>query len=369
MRFSDNPEFKALLAEKKQEIYQLTKDGIQETAQFRKLKSLLLEARRKNPESDFRYVLISKQDILSLCENASERVVELFNSYDFITNRTIRVDSQLKIVNLSNDTFPDNNNDARRYFTSIATSDIVGFLVSPEATLHYFIDEKEYGDGVFYTSEARKGYEELKTIEHLEEVLNDYRVSLQQQDSYLKFFVTKSALRAFYQIASPDTDENTFVKDNSQLLNNKPEELFREDLRNYIKSHMKIVVSREVMLENLDRLDIELTDEAGRDLYLIEIKWVGKSINANGNGYGVEYKATPRINPNAIRQVVGYIDELIKDHQNIKIGYLAVFDARKDELPDTCEGVTEKVISEDQRQHFARFKKIPDFKVRNINPR
>lgn len=369
MRFSNNPEFKALLAEKKQEIYQLTKDGIQETAQFRKLKTLLLEARRKNPEEDFRHILISKQDVLSLCEDASERVIELFNSYDFLTNRTVNIDSQLRILNFSNDPFPERNNDTRRYCASIATGDIVGFLLSPDATLHYFIDEKDYGDGVFYTAEARKGYEELKTIERMEEVLNDYRVSLQQQDSYLKFFVTKAALKAFHQIASPETDEKSFLTDNKQLLNNKPEELFREDLRNYIKRHMKIVVTREVMLENLDRLDIELTDEAGRDLYLIEIKWVGKSINAAGNGYGAEYKATPRINPDAVNQVVGYIDELLKAHQNIKIGYLAVFDARKEDMPDTGTGVTEEVVSKDIKQHFARFKKIPDFKVRNINPR
>lgn len=369
MRFSDNLEFKALLAEKKQEIYQLTRDGIQETSQFKKLKSLLLEARRKKSESDFRLVLISKQDILSLCDNASERVGELFNSFDFLTNRTIRIDSQLQIINVNNDPFPDKNNDARRYYTRIANDNIVGFLVSPDATLHYFIDNNEYGDGVFYTSEAKKGYEELKTIEHLEEVLNGYRVYLQQQDSYLKFFVTKAALKAFHQIKSPNTDEKTFLVDNCQLLNNKPEELFREDLRNYIKRHMKIVVSREVMLENLDRLDIELTDEAGRDLYLIEIKWVGKSINASGDDFGVEYNSTPRINPHAVRQVIGYIDELLKDNQNIKIGYLVVFDARKDEMPDTCADVTDELLSENLKQHFARFKKIPDYKVRNTNPR
>lgn len=369
MRFSNNPEFKALLAEKKQEIYQLTKDGIQETAQFRKLKSLLLEARRKMPETDYRHILISKPDILSLCEEANDRVIELFNSYDFLTNRTVNVDSQLRILNFSNNPFPENNNDARRYFASIAIGDTVGFLVSPDATLHYFIDEKAYGDGVFYTAEARKGYEELTTIEHLEEVLDDYRASLQQQNTYLKFFVTKAALKAFHQIACPEVDNKEFLTNNKQLLNNKPEELFREDLRNYIKSHMKIVVTREVMLENLDRLDIELTDEAGRDLYLIEIKWVGKSINSTGNGYGTEYKATPRINPNAVKQVVGYIDELLKDHQNIKIGYLVVFDARKDNMPDTCAGVTEDVVPEGIKHHFIRFKKIPDFKVRNINPR
>lgn len=269
MRFSNNPEFKALLAEKKQEIYQLTKDGIQETAQFRKLKSLLLEARRKTPEADFRHILISKQDLLSLCEDASERVVELFNSYDFITNRTVNIDSQLRILNFSNDPFPENNNDARRYCASVATGDTVGFLVSPDATLHYFINEKDYGDGVFYSAEARKGYEELKTIEHLEEVLNDYRVSLQQQNTYLKFFVTKAALKAFHQLTSPDTEEKVFLADNKQLLNNKPEELFREDLRNYIKRHMKIVVTREVMLESLDRLDIELTDRVSSSLYQI----------------------------------------------------------------------------------------------------
>lgn len=40
MRFTNNPEFKALLATKKLDIYQRTNDGIQESLQFQKLSPL-----------------------------------------------------------------------------------------------------------------------------------------------------------------------------------------------------------------------------------------------------------------------------------------------------------------------------------------
>lgn len=369
MRFTGNQEFKALLTEKRQEIYNRTNDDLQDTIQFKKLKSLLIEARRKNAENDFRHILISRNDLMALCDDAGERVFELFSATAFLTNHTVYIDSQIGILNYSNDPIPENN-EARRYFANLTKKgDLVGFLIAPDATLHYFINGIDYGDGVFYSIEARRGYEELKTIDCLEEVLDQYRISLEQQNTYCKFFVTKAALKAFREIANPNSDERGFLSDNRQLLNNKPEELFREDLRNFIKRNMKVVVSREVMLENLDRLDIELTDEAGRDLYLIEIKWVGKSINANGNGYGVEFKAKPRINPDAVRQVVGYIDELIKDNKNIKIGYLAVFDARNDDLPDTGTDFTEDVLAENIRSHYKRFRKLRDFRVKNINPR
>lgn len=369
MRFSDNPDFKRLLDEKKQDIMQRTNDGVQETESFQRLFSLLTQCRRKIEESDYRLILISKTDLAHLCTDADTKSMDLFKHTVFLTNRTVLVDANLAILNNNNDPFPVGDNNARRYFASLTENDIVAFLVSPNAIVNYFIDGKDYGDGIFYTREAQSSYEELKTIDKLSEVLDDYRISLTHQDTYLKFFVTKAGLRALHTLAYSEEDETTFMSNHKHLLNNKPEELFREDIRNFIKRHMKVVVTREVTLENLDRLDIELTDEVGQDLYFIEIKWVGESIGADGNKISTIYNSQPRINPNAVKQVVEYIDQLLKEKENIKIGYLAVFDARKEDLPDTGADISEEVVPENMRNYFQRFVKLPDFRVKNINPR
>ena len=372
MRFTDNPEFKHLLDEKKQEIVQRTSDGVQETTQFQRLRSLLAESRRKNSESDYRLVLISKTDLANLCRDADKKVATLFRSFVFLTNRTVFVDAALSIRNYNNDLFPAENNDARRFFASLSITeeDWVVFLVAPNATINYFIDGKDYGDGVFYTLEAQNSYEELKTIDSLQEVLDDYRIKLTHQDTYLKFFVTKAGLRALRTLKKSTQSEDSFIKENKHLLNNKPEYLFQEDIRNYIQQHMKVVISREVMLEDLGRLDIKLTDEGGNDLYFIEIKWLGESINAQGNEISTVYNASPRIRPDAVRQVVGYIDELLqKEKKNFKLGYLAVFDARKEDMPDSGVGICETDVSEELREHFPRFVKLKDFRVKNENPR
>ena len=369
--FSGNIEFAHLIESKKQDILRRTDDGIQNTRQFQQLLSLLSESRRKNEEQDYRLILISKVDLLSLCTDADTRVIELFRSTDFLINRTVQVNSMLSVVSKNNETFPSENNEARKYFTSLSAngSDFVVFLVAPNATVNYFIDGVDYGNGVFYTLEAQLRYQERKPIDQLENVLSDYRVSLTHQDTYLKFFVTKAGLRALHAALKSTEDEETFVNRQTHLLNNKPEELFREDIRRYISQHMRVVVSREVMLEDLDRLDIKLTDEMGSDLYFIEVKWVGESIHRSGKKIGTAYHAMPRINPDAVRQVVGYIDQLLDQKENVKIGYLAVFDARKDDLEDTGANITESVLPEQQRGNYHRFVKLPDFRVKNINPR
>ena len=372
MKFTGNPDFKRLLDEKKHDIVQRTSDGVQETSQFQRLRSLFAESRRKNEERDFRLVLICKKDLENLCDNAEEKVAELFTNTTFLTNRTLYVNSDLNILNNNNDPFPADNNDARRYFASLSGTEDgwVAFHIAPNATINYFIDGKDYGDGVFYTLDAQNRYEERKTIEDLQDVLDEYRITLQHQNTYLKFFVTKSGLRALHSLAFAEEDQKTFMAEHKHLLNNRPEELFREDIRNYIKQHMKVVVTREVTLENLDRLDIELTDEDGRDLYFIEIKWVGECIAANGAEISkTHFDANSYIQRNAVKQVVEYIDQLLTEKENIKIGYLAVFDARKEDLPDTGAGITSDDVPEELRKHFHRFFKLKDFRVKNENPR
>ena len=370
MKFTDNQEFKALLQTKQKDIQQRTCDGVQETAQFQTLRTLLSGCRRKYEETDYRLVIISKSELQSLAELANEFVDQLFKEPIFLTNRIVKVNSKLEIIDFNNDLFPEENNEARRYFTSISKdSDLICFLIDPDSTINYFIDGNEYGDGIFYTSSSRKAYEGLKTIDKLEEVLKDYRKTLGNQDTYIKFFIPKSQIMALKKIKGDDGLSNKeYINDNKHLLRNKPEECFREDIRNYIKRHMKVVIYRELMMENLDRLDIELLDETGRDLYFLEIKWVGQSINANGDDYGTKY-TTSRINPDAVVQVLGYINQLLEEKQNIKLGYLLVFDARKDNLPDTGVEIKTEIIPDILKKHLHRYKKIDDFRVVNINPR
>ena len=369
-RFSNDAVFKQFLEEKKVEILQRTSDGVQETQQFQLLLSIFAECRRANKERDYSLIIISKDDMSRISDEASNNAQTLFKNRVFLTNRTVYVDANFEVINCNNDPFPADNNDTRRYFSSLSEDgQFVVFLISPEAIINYFIDGHDYGGGLFYTREAQKNYERLRSIDQLTDVLKDYRTRLTHQNTYLKFFVPKEELHALYKLIHPKETESEFVKNHKHLLHNKPEELFREDLRTYIKEHMRVVVTREVMLEDLDRLDIELTDEIGNDLYFIEIKWVGESIGAKGNELGVKYDATPRIKPDAVRQVVGYIDELLTDNQNIKVGYLAVFDARKDDKPDTGIDITENVLPEELRKHYPRFVKLPDFRVKNINPR
>lgn len=369
MQFTNNQEFKKLLQAKQKDIQQRTSDGVQETSQFQRMCTLLSICRHKYEEKDYRLVIISKDELNRLVENANECAELLFTAPLFITNRTVQVDSQFQIIKSNNDPFPEENNEARRYFTAISKdSNLVCFLIDPDSTVNYFIDGNEYGDGIFYTNQSRKAYEELKTIDKLEEVLDEYRAVLKNQDTYIKFFVPKSQLKTLRMLTESTQSEKQFIQDHKHLLRNKPEECFREDIRNYIKRHMKVVVYREVMMEDLDRLDIELLDEKGKDLYFIEIKWVGDSIHADGNQFGTTYNAN-RINPSAVIQVVGYINQLLEEKQNIKIGYLLVFDARKEDLVDTGDGVTESVVPEKLRKHYHRYKKLKDFRVININPR
>ncbi len=369
MQFTNNQEFKELLQAKQKDIQQRTSDGVQETSQFQRMRTLLNVCRQKYEEKDYRLVIISKDELNCLEENANEYAEQLFKAPMFITNRTVKVNSAFQIIESNNDPFPEENNEARRYFTAISKdSNLVCFLIDPDSTINYFIDGNEYGDGIFYTSQSRKAYEELKTIDKLEEVLNEYRNILKNQDTYIKFFVPKSQLKALRILTNSELTEKQFIQDYKHLLRNKPEECFREDIRNYIKRHMKVVVYREVMMEDLDRLDIELLDEKGEDLYFIEIKWVGDSIHANGDKVGTTYKAN-RINPSAVIQVVEYINQLLEEKQNIKMGYLLVFDARKDDLADTGDGITETTVPEGLRKHYHRYKKLKDFRVINTNPR
>ena len=370
MKFSNNEEFSALLRSKEVDIKQRTSDGIQETVNFQKLRSHLSKAREKYIVNNLHLIIIDRASLFLLPEEIGQCVDLLFENKDFITNRTVYVDSDLNIEHFDNSSFPEGNNDARRYFAELTKDNSnICFLVSPDGATNYFIDGKDYGDGVFYSDIERNTYEELKPIEQLEEVLGSYRKELERQYVYEKFFVQKSQLQAMWNHDHNGLEFKDYLEKFKHILKNKPEASLRDDMMNYLKKHMRVSICRELMMDDLDRLDIELVDEMGKDLYFIEVKWVGCSINLNGNKIGTIYRARTRINPDAVNQVLSYIDELSSENKPLKIGYLAVFDARKDDEADTGSDITIDSVKEEYRKYYPYYRKLDDFRIVNTNPR
>ncbi|MBK7957214.1 MAG: hypothetical protein IPK03_03350 [Bacteroidetes bacterium] len=164
-----------------------------------------------------------------------------------------------------------------------------------------------------------------------------------------------------------NSDQSTFLDENSQLLENKPEDRFRESLRAFLVENMRndILFGKEYILESLKRLDINIFDDYG-DLYFIEVKWVGLSVHSEGNKIGTKYDHDD-INPAAINQSLKYIRELVEKDQTIKIGYLAVFDAREQDLKDTFTNFDLSSIDNENQKYYTNFKKI-GFRVKTFTP-
>lgn len=56
------------------------------------------------------------------------------------------------------------------------------------------------------------------------------------------------------------------------------------------------------------------------------------------------------------------------EEKDFKLGYLAVFDAREEELPDTGTDMTIDQIPEKDRASYYRHIKLADFRVINEHP-
>lgn len=360
-------QFKTLLKEKRTTILQNTSDGIKETDRFKQLYTLLISARQRYKSNDFKNILINEADIINLVDDIDVKINMLFQDDAFVVNKHIVVDNELTIVTVNNEVICQSNNEARRYLTDLSKKGMVVFSVAPNSVVNYFVDGKEYGEGIFYKIEEYQKYDEKKSIEDLAEVLDEYRNHLTHRDTYEKFFIQKSFLRSLRVDMKSPLTEKQFVANYKHVLNNDPEDIFREDLRLFLLNKMKVFANKEYSLESLKRLDIVMYSENG-DLYFIEVKWVGQSIHKLGKQLGIEYDER-RIVPAAVFQTVGYIDELLSQGDKLKFGYLAVFDARKDDMQDTGTNISENILPEVKRKNYYRFKKIPDFRVKNRTPR
>ena len=368
-RFSKDSNFKDLLRRNKDAIVYAALNGLEATDNFKLMRSLIMAMSDKYSNNSFKYIVISEQDLQDLTHNADNAIGLLFEDPLFIQNCHIVIDSNLEIKDVYNEQYNDNN-ETRRIFTEMSKKEkVVIFVVSPENIIHYFVNGRDGGDSIFYGNYTLRSYNRRKPISELQSVLEEYRKHLKLRDTYSKFFVEKSHLKSLRTDLKSELSEKQFIEANKQLLRNTPEDCFRDDLRMFLKDKLKIFfVQKEVMLENLKRLDIAMIDEDGKGLYFIEIKWVGISVHHLGKKIGITYSAKPRIVPEAFKQSTEYITELLNEEKDFKLGYLAVFDARDKELPDTGEGMTIEEIPEEHRTEFYRLLKLKDFRVINEHP-
>ena len=362
-----NDSFKLFLKQKESQIHIRTDKGIQDTDNFKNLHRSLISYHSKRPITDFTAVIITKGEIENLSENFSKNLFNKLDSEIGLINNHLLFDRNLDILDQERKEIKDNN-EARNFYLELSKNTCV-FLINPKG-VHYFVDGKDIGEAIFFTSDALKSYNQLKDITKILEILTDYRQHLKDRNNYSKFFVSKSSKASLCKHLKGTVNDQIyqdFNDEHKQLLENKPEDIFREDLRMFLVKNLKAnVLGKEYILDNFKRLDIYISDDFG-ELYLIEVKWVGVSIHAKGQRIGTSYGASD-INPAAVTQSVDYIRQLNDEGKNIKIGYLAVFDARKDNLPDTVSVFDETKLLLGTEKYYTRFKKIPDFRVINYHP-
>lgn len=363
-------DFRDLIKQKEGEIIKRTTSGIFENDNFKRLQAALNTFQKNFPYVDFMSILIPKAEIENLNSNISDIIEKQLNSIYGSGHNHVVVDRNFDIQESERRHFRDGNH-VRRIYTDMS-KEICIFQLSIQG-VHGFVDGDDFGDSIFFTLDDQKSFNKLKSIDQLDEILQEYKIHLRKRDTYSKFFVTKTGKKALYKILGGQEKlaltEDEFVETHKQLLNNKPEDDFREDLRFFLNNNLKNnLLQKEFVLDNFKRLDIFITDEFGL-LYLIEVKWVGTSIHPSGGEIGTKYDHK-NINPDAIIQSVDYIRELQESGQNIKIAYLAVFDARdKIDLPDTFDGFDKSVFVDGMEKYFYKFRKIEDLKVQNQHPR
>ena len=365
--FENNADFLNLLKVKENQILEKTSDDIQESEGFKAIRAGLKSMLKNNPFNGARLILFNEEEIFKLkLENVGD-FNQLFSSEDFTYHQKLELNGSLDIISKERVELPKDSNNARKTYSELSKEKYVVFFLLNNS-VNYFIKGEDESESIFFSLEDLNRFNERKSINHIKEVLVDYQTSLEKnQNHYKKFFIELSHLKSLYVDLKSPIGLKDFIKDYCHLVRNKPENTFRDDLHNFLKSNLRVSQVKEFLLDNKKRLDIYLYDEFG-EVYLVEVKWVGVSIHQDGKKIATRGFEAKDINPDAINQTLNYLDELHKMKQNIMRAYLVVFDARKEDLPDTGDNFDDSKLNETQRFHYSKFEKLKDLRVKNYHP-
>lgn len=364
--FENNRDFLNLIKSKENQILDRTTDDIQESEGFKIVFAGLKSMLKNNAFNGSKLILIKETEISNITLKDIGDFNELFSNSDFAYNHIISVDGKINIIAKERKDLPKNSYDARNYFSELSTKGDVVFLLIKNK-INYFIKGTDKSESPFFSLADVNKYNEKKDISEINDVLVQYQESLKDRKSYCKFFIELSHLKSLHKDLNSADEEKKFIVDSKHLLRNKPEDTFRDDLRQFLSFNLKISQVKEFLLENMRRLDIYLYDEYG-EIYLIEVKWVGQSVHQTGKKMGTSYDSSD-INPNAFIQALDYLEDLDNKGENIVRAYLVVFDARKgNNLDDTGNSFDSSLLTPVQTKHYRKFEKVKDLRVVNFHP-
>lgn len=197
-------------------------------------------------------------------------------------------------------------------------------------------------------------YNKKKDITHIDEVMDEYTKSfVTQQVNYMAFFADNATLR---QIDSKLINRN--------ILKNKPEHFMRDQLIIYLTNHMKYTFTREPELGQSKR-ELDVYFDVCGELFFIEIKWLGVSINDQGTGLSTEY--TDSRARSGVTQTLEYIEELMSStEKGLRHGYLAIYDARDKKKDIDFQGYS--FVKEELRKYMQNFSILKVIPLKKTHP-
>lgn len=167
----------------------------------------------------------------------------------------------------------------------------------------------------FYDESDRAKYLKKHHIEDLNICIKEYEKSIMDPGNNKMFFASKGVVSKIQPLNPP-----------KNILHNKPEKLLRDNLIAYLNHNTQHTFTKEIELNNQRELDL-YTEVDGRK-YLIEVKWLGQSINDDETGFS--QKITDFSAREGVTQTLEYIKHLFEDMTyTVHCGYLCVFDVRE----------------------------------------
>lgn len=262
------------------------------------------------------------------------------------THNCLCVDSNLSIVESVSETL------SPEKLIEISNNKKVVFFFGPEgielAIRGAIIDRVNY----FYNESDILTFAKKFTISDLEKCMLEYQKYIHEPGVNEVFFANQGLVDS---LKPPKPLNNT--------LKNKPEKLLRDNLISFLNRSTQHTFTKENELNSQRELDL-YTEAAGKK-YLIEVKWLGQSINDTNNGFNA--KVTDYSARNGVTQTLEYIQELIeKMNFNLHCGYLCVFDAREVKKAVNYDGY--KFITADLKPYYNdHFKKLNEISLdRNV---
>lgn len=131
---------------------------------------------------------------------------------------------------------------------------------------------------------------------------------------------------------------------NRLLLTNKPEAIMRGSLTQYLRTALRdhAEVFEESNVSETEPVDIKISFMTSGHRSLIEIKWLGRSVSADGAAIATSYWAPARVLKGA-KQLADYLDKHGDRSPSVRtVGHLVIFDARREGVTTVSPTISRK---------------------------